>query len=600
MAVTKGRFGALFFVLPLAAASLYGISRLLLVSPCWAVVLLAAAVAWPMWVGQREYALFQHRLALGAATITASRVRRWLWRGRLTSFAQALSAFFWAVVLLALAPLLHPWHIALLAADAFLLAILVPVARRMLQADVRVEYQDLFARRWPLLLFNLVFLAAGFFAIDYFVVGAADTRAMDWDVVASRAYAEYSGAACPLAGMVVGAINAADRLNWHAAEVLIPALPGSGLKLVAWLVFLLQAGAVAFAYTRYLLGAMAMTSERAAPASIASIAAVLLLAGWMVRDFDPSMAAPAARALVHRIDPCRAADATIAAVRKELDAQIAAAAGADRDRAGKRIDQELDKLFARVEGGVDAYLDWYFSVVGVYTRLAAHVLKREENHLERRLFVDTRAGEALAEMSSRMAADVAPRLTAVAAQLGPSLRTEADSHPCVRQAIDMPKLPAIEREMVHVSASIASGVTVGALTARVAAGRFSSAAAARLASRRAYGSAAGVAGRVVGKRGGSLVASAGVGAAACAPGGPLALLCGLVAGAITWITVDKAVVMIDELRFRDEMRGEILDAVREQKAELARELRAVHGAAIDATAQRLHAALNGVFIPARD
>ena len=96
------------------------------------------------------------------------------------------------------------------------------------------------------------------------------------------------------------------------------------------------------------------------------------------------------------------------------------------------------------------------------------------------------------------------------------------------------------------------------------------------------------------------MASAGAGVAACAPGGPLAFLCGLVTGAVTWLTVDKAMVLIDELRFRDEMRAEILETVREQKEELAREMRAAHGAAIDAVAQRLHVAVNSVFIPARD
>lgn len=585
-----------FIAIAIAAFALFACTRLLLVSPCWAVVLLVAAVAWPIWIGRREYALFQHRLALEAATIVASRVRRLLWRGRITSFAQALSAFFWAAVLLAFAPLLHPWHLGLLAADAIVLALLVPFARRLLEADIRVEYLGLFARRWPLLVFNVAFLAASFFVVDYFIVGAPDTRAMQWSAVASRAYAEYSGAACPLAGMVVGAINVADQLNWHAAEVLIPALPGSGLQVVAWLVFLLQAGAVAFAYTRYLLGALALTARPAdgiAPTAIAAIVAVLLLGTWALRGLDPAMAAPAAQALVHRLDPCRAADATVDAVRQSLDAQIAAAAATDRERTGAQIDQELDRLFAKVEGGVDAYLDWYFSVIGEYTRIAAYVFNREKNHLEQRLFVDTRIGEALAEANRRIAADAAPQLTAVAAQLGPRLRAEAASHPCLRQAIDLPGLPAIERDVVHAAASIASGLAVmGVATARVAAGRLSATTAARLASKRAYGSAAGLAGRVVGKRGGSLLVSAGAGAAC----GPFALLCGLV----TWIVVDQGVVMVDEALFRKEMRAEILDTVREQKEELSREMRAAHGAAIDATAQRLHVAVNGVFIPARD
>ena len=69
---------------------------------------------------------------------------------------------------------------------------------------------------------------------------------------------------------------------------------------------------------------------------------------------------------------------------------------------------------------------------------------------------------------------------------------------------------------------------------------------------------------------------------------------------VTWVTVDKAMVVIDELRFRDEMRGEILEGLREQKEELARELRASHGALIDAMATQVRASVDRVFIPARD
>ncbi len=574
-----------------AAAALFAFSRLLAAAPCWAVVLMAAAIAWPMWVGQREYALFQHRLALGAATIVASRIRRWLWRGRLTSIAQAFSAFFWAVVLLAIAPLLHAWHIGLLATDVVLLALFERAARRLLQADVRAEYVGLLARRWVLLVANVAFLAISFFVIDYFLVGAPDTRALDWNAVASRAYAEYGGAACPLAGMVVGSLNAVDRLNWHAAEVLIPGLPSAGLKLVAWLVFLLQAGAVSFAYTRYLLGAFALAdkpSDGITPASIAAIAAALLLGTWALRDFDPARVKPVAQALVHRLDPCRIADSTIAAERKAIDARIAVAAAADREHMARRVDQELDPLFARVERGVDGYLDWYFSVAGEYQRIAAQLFARSTNELEERLFLATRTAEALTEANQRIAAQAAPQLTALTAQLGTRLRTQAASQPCWRQTLDLPKLPGFERDVMHASVSIGSGFVVGAATTRLAARRVSQVAAARLA------------GRVAGKRVASTVASAGVAATVCAPGGPLAILCGLVTGAVAWVTVDKAMVMVDELRFREEMRAEILAAVRGQKAQLAREMRAAYGLGIDAAAKSLHVAVNGVFIPARD
>ena len=53
---------------------------------------------------------------------------------------------------------------------------------------------------------------------------------------------------------------------------------------------------------------------------------------------------------------------------------------------------------------------------------------------------------------------------------------------------------------------------------------------ARLATGPAYRGAGGVMARLLGKRAGSLLVGGGTGAAVCAPGGPLALLCGLAAG----------------------------------------------------------------------
>jgi len=42
------------------------------------------------------------------------------------------------------------------------------------------------------------------------------------------------------------------------------------------------------------------------------------------------------------------------------------------------------------------------------------------------------------------------------------------------------------------------------------------------------------------------------------------VLCGVAAGAVTWLAIDKALVEIDESLFRDEMRAELLGA-REQR-----------------------------------
>src|SRR5690606_16360584 len=114
------------------------------------------------------------------------------------------------------------------------------------------EHVGLLSRRWVLFTVNLAVLAMSFFIVDYFLVGAPDTRGMAWSVVAERAFAEFNGqASCPMLGRAIGFVNAADRLAWHVAEVLFPGLPGIGYKALAWSVFLLQAGLVSFAYTRF-------------------------------------------------------------------------------------------------------------------------------------------------------------------------------------------------------------------------------------------------------------------------------------------------------------------------------------------------------------
>jgi hypothetical protein len=603
-----------------AAGALYALSGLALAAPCWSLVFIVAAVAWPMWIGQREYALFQHRLTLVATTLETSRVRRWFWRGRLTSFLQMLASLFWAALLLAFVPLLHPWHLALLAADVVLLALLAGPVRSLLASDVRDEHVGLLSRRWLLFAANLAFLAASFFAIDYFVVGAPDTRGMSWNVVADRAFEESSrAAACPLAGMTVGLLNAIDRLNWHAAQVLIPSLPAPGLKLLAWTLFLLQAGLVSFAYTRLLLGALAIaarfeprppgSTDSLFPVSLPILACLFLLATYALRDFDPAVARPLALAVVDRMNPCRIERPSIASARNEAGLEIERARVAQRQRAASEIDQALDALFAEAETGVEHYLDWYFSVIGEYERIAARIGSRSADRLgalvdaelEKALLAGPRIGPRLSEANRQVAARAAENFSSVASRLGSRLQRESGSKPCWTERLQLPAIPAIERDVRAASASLAAGgLVVGLATSRVVAGKLSQSVVSRLAAKRAYGSAATVAGRIVGKRAGSIIVAGGTATTACAPGGPLALICGLVAGVVTWVTVDKALVVIDEFRFRDEMRAEILDSLREQKAELASEMHAAHEALIDRMAAQVHASVDRVFIPARD
>jgi len=78
------------------------------------------------------------------------------------------------------------------------------------------------------------------------------------------------------------------------------------------------------------------------------------------------------------------------------------------------------------------------------------------------------------------------------------------------------------------------------------------------------------------------------------------VLCGIAAGAATWLAVDKAMIEVDEALFRDEMRAELLATVAEQRVALAQALKAQHAASIDAFAIGIQNQAEGLFVPARD
>lgn len=599
----------------MAFATLWGLSRGLLGAPCWALVFLVALVAWPIWVSLREYALFRHRVTLVAATEETSQLRRWFWRGALTSNLQVFSALSWAAVLLALAPLLEGWHLALLALDVLVLVIAAQYWRRTLAGEIRTEVIGTYSRRLVLWT-NLAFLAAGAFVIDYFVAGSPDTRAMAWNVLAEESFSRYfARAACPIAGAAVGFVNMADRLGWHAAEIIVPGLPGAWLEWIAWTLLLLQAGFLAYAYTRLQLGVLAIVEgaasrpgddgHRRMPVLLPALVVVGLLVTYALQGFDPAALRRPAEDPSQSADPCHRENITLAALRRNLGTEIEGLRRAQHARTDREVDALVEAVFRDAEQGVDAYLDWYFSLIGQYTRLAAwmkSLLSKDAQaglgmELEQRLFGDRGLGPRLSAENQRIGAATRAALSATAGRISKDLGRQASLEPCWADALRMPAIPAIDRDVTRVATAASSGLVAGVAIRSLAKDRLTQTVATRLAARPAFGSAAKLATRMPARRAGAIVVSA---LAACAPGGPWALLCSIAAGAAAWVTVDETMIVIDELRFRGEMREELLATLREQKVELATEMKSAHAAYIDAMAQALAGSVDGVFLPARE
>jgi hypothetical protein len=595
-----------------ATAMLYALSLAVLKAPCWVLFFVVAAIAWPIWRYQREYALFERRAILAGLTHEAHRIRRWLWTGQISRLLQVFVALFWATLLLAFASLLDPWHWAVLAVDAVVLAVLVRPVTMWLAGEVRARQSGLAARRWPLAWINIAILGLAFFAVDFFLVGAPDTRGLAWHEVAGKAFVEINAnAACPVAGGLAGGLSALNALAWHAAEILIPSLPSQGLKWVAWSLFLLQAGVIAFALTRLHLGLVAFLDRRqlqsgepaeSSRAFLVTMAVLFVLGAGTalaMRDFDASSLTAPSRQAVAWANPCRTDPDVLATLRANLDSRLQKVRFEERARTGERADAAIDALFAQAENAVDGYLDWYFTLGGEYQRLGALLVGQSaesmRQELERRVFGEAFSAR-LEQASHQIAQASQARIFEAAVGLGAEVRSTVQSKPCLLGEIELPALGSIERDALRASSAALGGTGVAFATGLLAR-RAASAAATRAGSKRVFQGAARLGGRAVTKRAGSTLLAAAGGAAVC---GALAPLCALAAGTVAWITLDKALIEIDELRFRDEMRAQLLESLRLQKAELAGELRTLHNAAIDQAVSDIQQSVQRAFVPVRE
>lgn len=175
-------------------------------------------------------------------------------------------------------------------------------------------------------------------------------------------------------------------------------------------------------------------------------------------------------------------------------------------------------------------------------------------------------------------------------------------------ALNIEHLVNLERDVWRASAAGTSGAAVGAVSAALISKKLVATVVAKVAAKESVQAAAVMLAKFAAKKGaGALAAATGgatVGIAVCSPGGPFALACGAVggilAGAGTWLVVDKAAIKIDEALSRDEMRADILSVLDEEKAALHADPIGRYSTLIAAAAADIQTTKDDIFIPARD
>jgi hypothetical protein len=600
----------------LVAGILLLFSRGVIPAPCWAVFALAGLIAWPIWQYRTEYLLFRRRLVLSGAARPESRIRRFLWKGGATRAVQVVVSLFLAWILLVLVSRLSDLHWYVLAVDTVFLSLIAGPVTRQLAGDIKARHLGVVARRWPLFLINGIVLSAAIMAVDFYIIGAEDTRHMVWHQVAEQAFAEsYGASGCVLWGVSAGGVAAVEALSWHLSELVIPNLPDVSVMIIAWSFFLLRAVAVAWLFTALLLGASVFLDKRAERRAgraaesafsrsffmtIIILAIPFLYASVKLGKVDLPAIEEGVGRVADMVNPCKPNAASRAGLVMKLDKVVASEREKVMADVDSSVDQGLEQIFSDVEAGVDGYLDWYFTVVGEYQRLAvvftADVTSAMSEKLEQYLFTQSDFGTQLDQLDGKVGGIGAERF----AGMVPSLGAELDNLPCDIGRIDLTPLFELDRDSLRASTAVTGGVGTGIVASKVLAKKTAAAVAGKVAAKKSFQAGAALASKTLAKKGTSAALSAGLGTTLCAPAGPGAILCGVAAGLVTWLTVDKTLVEIDEALNREAMRADILDVLAGQQAELGIQLKQKHHDRVERLAARVNDAVERTFIPYRD
>jgi hypothetical protein len=427
--------------------------------------------------------------------------------------------------------------------------------------------------KWPIICLVTLGSALLAFSSEYPRYPAQDVIAL-----AQRAFdTELNRFTSPLLGYGRGLLAASDTAVMYLAQQHVPRVEDQAAQWAFWLYFSIKSAIAAGLVVYLLLGLLTLLSvkerrgwrllgrtvfEKYFTLTFAVLIAVYLYAASI------RMAPPTPSDQQAAVD-CEQIRQALRDFKEQRKRELSTQEQALSSSVNSAIDENLASIFTQAEAGVDRYLDWYFSVVGEYQRLAATLLgrfgKEVPDKLDSLVLDDINSGLATLNVTleNRVVAaiDEAVRFKDLALPHWP-----ADSD-CLPAFSFTP--PEFQHDAVLVGQpqAVVTGGAIAALTAKKV---------------MAKASAKGV-GKAAGKYGASLA----TGVTAATFCGPLAAVCGVGAAGLAWVAVDAGIVTADEMLNREELRRDILANLDEQQNLIRNRMVEVYGALIAARYDRI-------------
>lgn len=342
-------------------------------------------------------------------------------------------------------------------------------------------------------------------------------------------------------------------------------------------------------------------------ALLAAAFALLLALAWDAVPRQPSGAAPLAELSfgeqVYRLPLQR-----LPALEQLTRSHFQSGERATLENVVEHLQQDIDSLFTAAHARVPELADWYYSLGGEYVRLLSPLLIRggllSADHLAERTEQMLFGDELLAGHLEAMRREVEDLLleqhidhrVAWQAAMTEALEAWATVVPAPDDSaveLDLDRfdqrLMGYDNSEFLTRMSLSSGAGLGAMAGPLIW---------RAASRRAVASGRVAASRGLARLAGRAGSAAAGGAVTCAPAGPAALGCALLAGSAAWLGSDWLLLRFDEARNREALEASLHHALTATRESLGEDLRQHYERMSRNRQQILATEIEYTFVPA--
>jgi len=552
-------------------------------------LLTAAILGWFAYCYVIEWVMLSRRAIAEVGTKQTGWLYRLLHNGSLSKVATGTICMFLSVSFLMHSNQMPSYLWFWIYMDVFIITALLHWLQPHIEAQGKPITFGIFGRKLTFII-NLSVLSLLIIATSFFIpvedlrdFGVWESFSMGWDSISSQGLH-------PLLTLWAAMIAGVDHATWNLMQQISQQSVAIAWKLLGWLGFFIIQSLYIVIIQAAMLGTMASAEKKGwADAMLGKSKAAkwgwgtfyLLIAIWLLLNlmFDLNQQERPSQGLLSSIqppihlattpgktitiDPCKntaiqASSRSAAGV--AIDGQIDQEKSSYIKSIDEKIDTQVNVAFTKAITGVNAYLDWYFTITGEWERLGGlltgDVGKLMQDKMHETIINNSGFEVALLDARGGISKVAQESLSRASQQVLIVVKTQWEIQPCSTEQKINVVLPELSRDVQRLLLTSSTAVTAGVIVGKSIGAAVTTKLAASATSKLAAKLLAKAAAKTAIKTAGGLTAGA-VGAMSGLTCGPLAWICSPALAAVGFIGIDALFVEGDEIINRDTMRNDM-------------------------------------------